>query len=78
MYACTCMHVCICRVGRYVCTEAAEGSSVWGGKVSQIDTHKLDISIFIEHTMSYYNSCLPLGGGGGGERLPPLPPPPLM
>ena len=32
------------------------GSSVWGGgggKVSQIDTHKPDISTYIERTMSY-------------------------
>ena len=35
-------------------SEAAEGSSVWGGKVSQVDTHKLDISTYIERTMSYY------------------------
>ena len=37
-------------VSAIICTEAAEGSSVLvgegegGGKISQIDTHKLDIS----------------------------------
>ena len=37
-------------------SEAAEGSSIQGvgGRISQIDTHKLDISMYIERTMSYY------------------------
>ena len=58
------------------CSEAAEGSSVWGGKVSQLDTHKLDTSSTQCHIIALQYSSLLLWGGGGGVAPPPPPPPP--
>ena len=53
-------------------SEAAEGSSVWGGggvgKVSQIDTHKLDIKCHIALVAFHF-------GGVVAPLAPPIPPP---
>ena len=55
-------------------SEAAEGSSVWGGKVSQVDTHKLDISTY-NVILYYYNIVAFHFGGAVAPPAPPVPPP---